>query len=239
MSQNPLEGPLFSHRSHLGIFLFFKECADWVSQSLWLHRAESHRKHTAADERVALSAQIHARLWCAQAVWVKPHQAFSMLTYMRKSADWVQPLTYLLMRNWVKRDNSLCRWRSALPCIYSLLKAHIECNYGHLAMPAVFNSSPCPPPYIFCMSLSLLTHLFQIISSLEVRSVHELCSDWHAPYTLSIGTAGLCHPEGVCITTDGWKRLYDIPLVLKDSDCPNSLFVTRDKLCIEQPISLF
>ncbi len=146
MSQNPLEGPLFSHRSHLGIFLFFKECADWVSQSLWLHRAESHRKHTAADERVALSAQIHARLWCAQAVWVKPHQAFSMLTYMRKSADWVQPLTYLLMRNWVKRDNSLCRWISALPFIYSLLKAHIECNYGHLAMPAVFNSSPCPPP---------------------------------------------------------------------------------------------
>ncbi len=38
-----------------------------------------------------------------------------------------------------------------------------------------------PPTYFAC--LSLLTHLIQIISSLEVRSVHELCSDWHAPYT--------------------------------------------------------
>ncbi len=54
----------------------------------------------------------------------------------------------------------------------------------------VLNSSPrAPPPpprsaYFAC--LSLLTHLIQIISLLEVRSVHELCSDWHAPYTGSI-----------------------------------------------------
>ncbi len=198
------------------------------------YTAESHRKHTAADERVALSAQTHARLWSAQAVWVKPHQAFSMLTYMRKSADWVQPLTYLLMRNWIKRDNSLCRWRSALPFIYSLLKVHIECNYGHLAMPTVFNFSPCPPPpstYFACLSL---THLIQIISSLEVLSVHELCSDWYAPYTVSIGTAGLCHSEAVCITTDGGKRLYDVPLVLKDSTCPNLL---KFGSCLSQGIN--
>ncbi len=42
-------------------------------------------------------------------------------------------------------------------------------------------SIPVPPLYFVC--LSLLTHLIQIISSLEVRSVHELCSNWHAPYT--------------------------------------------------------
>ncbi len=35
---------------------------------------------------------------------------------------------------------------------------------------------PPPPSYFACLS-------FQIISSLEVCSVHELCSDWHAPYT--------------------------------------------------------
>ncbi len=38
--------------------------------------------------------------------------------------------------------------------------------------------------YFAC--LSLLTPLIQIISLLEVRSMHELCSDWHAPYTVSI-----------------------------------------------------
>ncbi len=51
----------------------------------------------------------------------------------------------------------------------------------------VLYSSPRAPPrstYFAC--LSLLTHLIQIISSLEVRSMHELCSDWHAPYTVSI-----------------------------------------------------
>ncbi len=43
-----------------------------------------------------------------------------------------------------------------------------------------------PPRSAYFACLSLLTHLIQIISLLEVRSVHELCSDWHAPYTGSI-----------------------------------------------------
>ncbi len=43
-----------------------------------------------------------------------------------------------------------------------------------------------PPRSAYSACLSLLTHLIQIISLLEVRSVHELCSDWHAPYTVSI-----------------------------------------------------
>ncbi len=49
-----------------------------------------------------------------------------------------------------------------------------------------------PPPrsaYFAC--LSLLTHLIQIISLLEVRSMHELCSDWHAPNTGSIAPYSL------------------------------------------------
>ncbi len=54
----------------------------------------------------------------------------------------------------------------------------------------VLNSSPrTPPAYFAC--LSLLTHLIQIISSLEVRSVHELCFDWHAPYKVSIAPYSL------------------------------------------------
>ncbi len=43
-----------------------------------------------------------------------------------------------------------------------------------------------PPPSAYFACLSLLTHLIQIISLLEVRSMHELCSNWHAPYTGSI-----------------------------------------------------
>ncbi len=43
-----------------------------------------------------------------------------------------------------------------------------------------------PPRSAYFAWLSLLTHLIQIINLLEVRSVHDLCSDWHAPYTGSI-----------------------------------------------------
>ncbi len=45
--------------------------------------------------------------------------------------------------------------------------------------------------YAYFACLSLLTHLIQIISSSEVCSVHELCSDWHAPYTVSIAPYSL------------------------------------------------
>ncbi len=44
-----------------------------------------------------------------------------------------------------------------------------------------------PPRSAYFACLSLLTHLIQIISLLEVCSMHELCSDWHAPYSLSRG----------------------------------------------------
>ncbi len=39
--------------------------------------------------------------------------------------------------------------------------------------------------------LNQLTHLIQVICSLEVRSVHELCSDWHWPFTVSIAPYSL------------------------------------------------
>ncbi len=58
--------------------------------------------------------------------------------------------------------------------------------------PAVLNSSPrAPPLYIFFMSLLVNTPDNQIISSLEVRSMNELCSDWHASYTVSIAPYSL------------------------------------------------
>ncbi len=62
------------------------------------------------------------------------------------------------------------------PCIFYLCVTWFT--------PAVLNSSPraLPPPAYFAC-LSLLTHLIRKISSLEVLSVHELCSDWHARYT--------------------------------------------------------
>ncbi len=47
-----------------------------------------------------------------------------------------------------------------------------------------------PPALHICMSL-FVKHLIQIISLLEVRSMHELCSDWHAPYTGSIAPYSL------------------------------------------------
>ncbi len=57
--------------------------------------------------------------------------------------------------------------------------------YAILCSAAVLNSSPSAPAHrcIFCMSL-FVTHLIQIIYSLEMRSVHELCSDWHCPYSV-------------------------------------------------------
>ncbi len=48
-----------------------------------------------------------------------------------------------------------------------------------------------PPRSAYFACLSLLTHLIQIISLLEVRSMHELCSDWYAPYTGSIAPYSL------------------------------------------------
>ncbi len=48
--------------------------------------------------------------------------------------------------------------------------------------------------YFAC--LSLLTHLIQIISSLEVRSMDELCFDWYAPYTGSIAPCSLLPQQG-------------------------------------------
>ncbi len=41
------------------------------------------------------------------------------------------------------------------------------------------------------MSRLVNTHLIQIISSLEESYVHELCSDWHAPYTVFIAPYSL------------------------------------------------
>ncbi len=41
----------------------------------------------------------------------------------------------------------------------------------------VLNSSPPPPCSAYFACLSLLTHLIQIISLLEVRSMHELPID--------------------------------------------------------------
>ncbi len=53
-----------------------------------------------------------------------------------------------------------------------------------------FQSSRPPALHILHVSI-LLTHLIQIISLLEVCSMHELCSDWHAPYTGSIAPYSL------------------------------------------------
>ncbi len=50
------------------------------------------------------------------------------------------------------------------------------------SIPVIVHPHPSPRSAYFAC-LSLLTHLIQIISLLEVRSMHELCSDWHAPYT--------------------------------------------------------
>ncbi len=63
--------------------------------------------------------------------------------------------------------------------------------FDHCLIPEVLNSSPRAPRSAYFACLSLLTHLIQIISLLEVRSMHELCSDWHAPYTGSIAPYSL------------------------------------------------
>ncbi len=58
--------------------------------------------------------------------------------------------------------------------------------------PVVPNSSPRTPPLcICCMSCQVNTHQIQITSSLEESYVQELCSDWHAPYTVFIAPYSL------------------------------------------------
>ncbi len=59
------------------------------------------------------------------------------------------------------------------------------------SIPVLAPPPPPPPRSAYFACLSLLTHLIQIISLLEVRSMHELCSDWHAPYTGSIAPYSL------------------------------------------------
>ncbi len=68
-------------------------------------------------------------------------------------------------------------------CLTALLNAK---HSKQVSMTEVLNSSPRAPRSAYFACLSLLTHLIQIISLSEVRSMHELCSDWHAPYTGSI-----------------------------------------------------
>ncbi len=66
-------------------------------------------------------------------------------------------------------------------CAGGVISAPSSCLIQRFAIPVL-----APPRSAYFACLSLLTHLIQIISSLEVCSMHELCSDWHAPYTVSI-----------------------------------------------------
>ncbi len=83
----------------------------------------------------------------------------------------------------------------ALECIMQsgllILIAH-EAVLFHISLQQRFSIPVLSPPRsAYFAFLSLLTHLIQIISLLEVRSMHELCSDWHAPYTGSIAPYSL------------------------------------------------
>ncbi len=58
-------------------------------------------------------------------------------------------------------------------------------------IPVLAPPPPPPPPPLPILHVSLNTHLIQITSSLEESYVHELCSDWHAPFTVSIAPYSL------------------------------------------------
>ncbi len=72
-----------------------------------------------------------------------------------------------------------------IPIFYRGLQPWMDYSRG-----SQFQSSR-PPHSAYFACLSLLTHLIQIISLLDVCSMHELCSDWHAPYTGSIAPYSL------------------------------------------------
>ncbi len=71
------------------------------------------------------------------------------------------------------------------------MRAKFRCRVGVEQWFSIPVLAPPPPRSAYFACLSLLTHLIQIISLLEVRSMHELCSDWHAPYTGSIAPYSL------------------------------------------------
>ncbi len=75
---------------------------------------------------------------------------------------------------------------SFLSCRYSTMHSLTIAIAQWFSIPVL---APLRSAYFAC--LSLLTHLIQKISLLEVCSMHELCSDWHAPYTGSIAPYSL------------------------------------------------
>ncbi len=90
------------------------------------------------------------------------------------------------------RSHTLCRQRQAninkpifLPGIgYCSTFTNCAIKFSPRWMTHVVASHPC----IFCMFCLVNT---QITSSLEKSYVHELCSDWHAPYTVFIAPYSL------------------------------------------------
>lgn len=133
MSQNPLEGPFFSHRGHLGTLSFsrkvrieslsaddYTEQRPIVNTLLQMKESCALLKHTRGSDLHKRCGQSPIKLSACTHAWAK------VLTL-----NLLPPFnsTYLLMRDGVKRDNSLWRWISALPLhIHSLLCAHIVWN---------------------------------------------------------------------------------------------------------------
>ncbi len=90
-------------------------------------------------------------------------------------------------------DNGRKGKHALLPCwlyvLYLSSNLHLQQPTAYYFIISGINRMFSTKAYFAC--LSLLTHLIQIISLLEVRSMHELCSDWHAPYTGSIAPYSL------------------------------------------------
>ncbi len=106
------------------------------------------------------------------------------------------PLRTLINHNTSSaRSRTLCRQRQEninnpifLPGVgYGSTFTKCAIKFSHRWMTHVVAVHPC----IFCMSRLVNTHLIQITSSLEKSYVHELCSDWHAPYTVFIAPYSL------------------------------------------------
>ncbi len=98
-----------------------------------------------------------------------------------------------------------------------ILHAH---SSPYLLSAEVLNSSPRPPRSAYFACLSLLTHLIQVISSLEVHSVHEVCSDWHAPYTVSIAPYTVTIAPTQCPLLPTQCPLLPIQCPLLPTQCP-------------------
>ncbi len=135
-----------------------------------------------ADEKPVILPEVHSAEWPQTDCWL----CLSLIGHCKSSSsrlEYVWAVQCEKMQEWLIQHLSEIQW---FVCLFYSVQCLDVCLMQRFSIPVL---APSRSAYFAC--LSLLTHLIKIISLLEVCSMHELCSDWHAPYTGSIAPYSL------------------------------------------------